>query len=93
MSSAKKLGYKKGDFVYTGAFPGILIGDVHTTTPLCEVWGIEHECGGCYASDLRRLTFTEFKAMVQQYNPGAIIEADTQEAKLAIAKAELEASK
>lgn len=65
MTSAKKLGFKKGDFVFTGTFPGIIIGDVHTWTPTCEVWGFEHECGSVYAHELKRLTREEFMAMAK----------------------------
>ena len=65
--SAKTMGFKKGDFVFTGAFPGIIIGDVHTNTPTCEVWGFEHESGSVYASDLKKLTAEEFKNVASQY--------------------------
>jgi len=67
MQTAKAMGYKKGDFVFTGAFPGIIISDVHTATPCCEVWGFEHESGSCYAKDLRKLTLAEFNAMLLQH--------------------------
>lgn len=60
MQTAKKLGYVKGDFIFTGLFPGIIVGEVHTTTPMCEVWGIEQEIGSCYAEEITRLTFDEF---------------------------------
>ena len=58
--TAKALGYQVGDLVYTGAFPGILISDVNSATPTCEVFGFEQEMGSCYASDLRRLTKEEW---------------------------------
>ena len=48
MQTAKALGFKKGDFVHTGTFPGIVIGDVDTATPRCEVFGLEHEIGSAY---------------------------------------------
>lgn len=58
--TAKALGFAKGDFVHTGAFPAVLVSDAHTETPCCEVWGWEHEAGSCYAYDLKHLTFEEF---------------------------------
>lgn len=67
MKTGKALGFKKGDFVYTGAFPGIIISDVQTFAPCCEVWGIEHEMGSAYATDLRRLSFAQFVEMATQY--------------------------
>lgn len=60
MITGKQMGLKKGDFVFTGAFPGIIISDVHTFAPCCEVWGIEHELGSAYAADMRKLTREEF---------------------------------
>lgn len=67
METAKKLGFTKGDFVHTGAFPAVVIGDVHTRTPLCEVWGFEHEMGSAYAEDLAPMTWEEFKAEAGRY--------------------------
>lgn len=67
METAKRLGFRKGEFVHTGAFPGIIIGDVHTRTPTCEVWGFEHEMGSAYAEDLQLLSFSEFKALAERY--------------------------
>ncbi len=67
METAKKLGFKKGDFVHTGAFPGIVIGDVHTAAPTCEVWGFEHEMGSAYAEDLTPMTWGEFQAVANRY--------------------------
>jgi len=64
--TGKSLGFKKGDFVFTGAFPGIIISDVHTFAPCCEVWGIEHEGGSAYATDLQKLTYQEFTYMIKQ---------------------------
>ncbi len=83
MQTAKALGFKKGDFVHTGLFPGILIGDVHTTTPLCEVWGLEHECGSAYANELRKLTYDEFVRVLHTV-PSRMESATTAEAKKAI---------
>lgn len=65
--TAKALGFKKGDFVFTGVFPGIIISDVHTSTPCCEVWGVEHEMGSAYATDLKKLTKAEFLASAERY--------------------------
>lgn len=65
MKTAKALGFAKGDFVFTGAFPGIIISDAHTATPCCEVWGFEQEMGSCYAYDLRKLSYPEFVQAVK----------------------------
>lgn len=67
MQTAKKLGFKKGDFVHTGAFPGIVIGDVHTAAPTCEVWGFEHEMGSAYAEDLTLMTWEDFQSVAGRY--------------------------
>lgn len=65
--TAKALGFKKGDFVTTGYFPAIVAGHVNTSTPLCEVWGVEHECGSAYANELRRISFVEFCELAGRY--------------------------
>ncbi len=67
MKTGKALGFKKGDFVHTGAFPGIIISDVHSFAPCCEVWGFEHEMGSAYAEDLTAMTWEEFKAVAERY--------------------------
>lgn len=68
MQTAKKLGFKKGDFVLTECgFPAILISDVHTSTPVAEVWGLEHEGGSVYADKLVLLAYWQFKAHCQQW--------------------------
>ena len=85
METAKKLGFKKGDFVHTGAFPGIVIGDVHTAAPTCEVWGFEHEMGSAYAEDLTLMTWQEFQAVAERY--GFDGSAYSEAAKNAIAQA------
>lgn len=85
METAKKLGFKKGDFVHTGSFPGIIIGDVHTRTPTCEVWGFEHEMGSAYAGDLTLLSWPDFKALANRFGFGGT--ADSQAGKDAIAAA------
>lgn len=56
----------------TPAFPAVIISDAHTTTPCCEVWGIEQECGSAYANELRRISFAEFQAQVRLYKPGLL---------------------
>lgn len=58
--TGKKLGLKVGDLVHTGAFPAVIISDVNTTTPCCEVFGIEQECGSAYAHQMKKLTVAEF---------------------------------
>ncbi len=67
MNTGKKLGFKKGDFVHTGAFPGIIISDVHTFAPVCEVWGYEHESGSAYADDLVLLNWPTFESLAKRY--------------------------
>jgi hypothetical protein len=67
MPTGKALGFKKGDFVFTGAFPGIIISDVHTFAPCCEVWGFEHESGSAYATDLRHMTRDEWLDLATRY--------------------------
>jgi len=86
MQTGKQLGFKKGDFVHTGAFPGIIIGDVHTQTPTCEVWGFEHEMGSAYAEDLTLLSWQEFKAVAGRY--GFDGTADSEAAKETIKRAQ-----
>ena len=67
MQTAKALGFKKGDFVHTGSFPGIVIGDAHTRTPVCEVWGFEHEMGSAYADDLVLMNWPTFQSLAKRY--------------------------
>lgn len=66
MVTGIKQGLAVGDFVYTGAFPAIIISDVRTSTPCCEVFGYEQECGSAYASDMRKLSKDEFLRMAQE---------------------------
>lgn len=66
METGKALGFKKGDFVHTGFFPGIIVSDVHTFAPCCEVWGVEHEIGSSYAKDLRKLSYLEWLYAAKQ---------------------------
>lgn len=88
METAKRLGFRKGEFVHTGAFPGIIIGDVHTRTPTCEVWGFEHEMGSAYAEDLTLLSWPEFKTLADRY--GFDGTAYSEAAKEAITQAQAE---
>ncbi|MDE1977260.1 MAG: hypothetical protein KGI84_08380 [Elusimicrobia bacterium] len=67
MQTGKQLGFKKGDFIHTGAFPGIIVSDVHTHAPTCEVWGYEHETGSAYAEELVRMTWEEFQAVAGRF--------------------------
>lgn len=71
MQTGKSLGFKKGDFVFTGAFAGIIISDVHTYAPCCEVWGFAHEMGSAYATDLRHISYEGFKATAREYDGSA----------------------
>jgi len=90
MNTAKALGFKKGDFVHTGAFPGIIVSDAHTRTPVCEVWGFEHESGSAYADDLVLLNWPTFKSLAERYGFNGT--AYSQEAKDAIRYAQEKAS-
>ena len=55
--TAKSLGFKKGDcVVIDDAFVGVLMLDVHTCAPCCEVWGLAHESGSVYAESLKKIT-------------------------------------
>jgi hypothetical protein len=67
MTTAKKLGFALGQLVHTGAFPAVIISDVNTATPVCEVWGFEQESGSVYASDLRKLGTDEFIEAVESH--------------------------
>lgn len=71
MTTAKKLGFGLGDLVSTGQmegvpFVGVVVGEVNTATPMCEVWGFEQEQGSVYAHQLKKITTAEFIALVQQ---------------------------
>lgn len=90
MKTGKALGFKKGDFVHTGAFPGIIISDVQTFAPCCEVWGLEHEMGSAYAEDMTLLTWENFQELAKRF--GFEGTADSKTAQEAIAKAKAAAS-
>lgn len=64
--TAKSLGFVKGDYAIDRNFGWVhkLIQDVHTATPLCEVWGLEHEYGSAYAADLVKITEQEALARI-----------------------------
>ena len=91
MITGKAIGLKKGDFVFTGAFPGIVISDVHTSTPCCEVWGFEHESGSAYAKDMSKITYGTFLAMCADHGHNAPLEAYSTVAKAAIRNAAAQA--
>lgn len=90
MKTGKALGFKKGDFVHTGAFPGIIISDVQTFAPCCEVWGLEHEMGSAYAEDMTLLTWENFQELAKRF--GFDGTADSKTAREAIAKAKAAAT-
>lgn len=59
MATAKKLGFKKGDWAMlkgTG-WAAKLISDVHTSTPVAMVFGWETEAGSVYAHDLVKIPY------------------------------------
>jgi hypothetical protein len=60
MATGKSFGLKVGDLVYTGAFPAVIMSDVGTSTPCCEVFGFEQECGSAYAHDLKKISVEQF---------------------------------
>lgn len=93
MRTAKKMDFKKGDFIFNGLFPGIIIQNVNTSTPLCEIWGIEHEMGSVYATDLRKLSFDEFQVMVRAQSHELEIKSDSEVGRKAIKDAEIKATK
>lgn len=66
MPSARKLGFAVGQLVWTGAFPAVLIGDINTETPMCEVWGFEQESGSVFAKDLKPLSTESFIKAVER---------------------------
>lgn len=62
LPTGKSLGLVKGDYVTTEmGWPGIVRSQVHTFSPVVEVFGLYHEIGGCYASNLHKITFEEFE--------------------------------
>lgn len=86
LNTARALGFRKGDFVHTGAFPGIIVSDVNSRTPVCEVWGFEHESGSAYADDLTLLSWDTFKSLAERYGFNGT--AFSEVAKSAIARAQ-----
>lgn len=57
MITGKKLGLKVGDLVTVGAgWPAVIMSDVNTGTPCCEVFGFEQECGSEYATALSKVS-------------------------------------
>ena len=67
MLTGKARGFKVGDFVHTGMFPGIIVSDVNTTTPTCEVWGFDHETGSAWAEEIIPLSWTEFSGLARRF--------------------------
>lgn len=65
--TAKARGFRKGDYALTGyGFVAKLISMVHTTTPLCEVWGLEHEFGSVYADELIKISQADAEQIVKK---------------------------
>ena len=89
MQTAKKLGLVKGDFIITSMrWAGIIISDAHTATPCCEVWGLEHEMGSCYAEELYKCNFETFEKLAKDFGYDGSAYAEV--SKKAIAKARQE---
>lgn len=61
------MGFKVGDLVFTGSFPAVIMSDVNTSTPCCEVFGFEQECGSAYATDLKPMSKEEFLEQAARY--------------------------
>ena len=69
MTTAKKLGFKKGDWAMlrgTG-WEVKLLSDVHTATPVGMVFGWETEAGSVYARDLVKLSYMEQVAFEEKH--------------------------
>ena len=67
MQTAKARGFVKGDYALTSmGFVAKLIQDVHTATPLCEVWGLEHEFGSVYADELEKIGKDEAEEIIKE---------------------------
>lgn len=71
MQTGIKRDFKVGDLVFTGAFPAIIISDVRTSTPCCEVFGFEQECGSVYATDLKPLPKDDWLRLAAANGHGA----------------------
>lgn len=66
--TGKKLGLKVGDLVVTGAgFAAVIISDVNTHTPCCEVFGIEQECGSDYAESIVKVSIGRWLELAKGY--------------------------
>lgn len=69
MTTAKKLGFKKGDWALlrgTG-WSAKLLSDVHTSTPVAMVFGWESEAGSVYARDLVKIPYDEQVLLEEQH--------------------------
>ncbi len=69
MTTAKKMGFKKGDWVLLrdSNWYAKLLSDVHTAYPVAYVIGWAHEAGSVYASDLVRLSDLDMEALEEMY--------------------------
>lgn len=69
MTTAKKMGFKKGDWVRLrdSNWVAKLISDVHTACPVAFVFGFYEEAGSVYASDLVKLPI-EVQARLERDN-------------------------
>ena len=69
MATAKKLGFKKGDWALLRGtqWPAKLISDVHTSTPVAMVFGWESEAGSVYAHDLVKISYDEQVLLEEQH--------------------------
>lgn len=66
--TAKKMGLKKGDWVTVehGWYAKILL-NVHTSTPMCYVFGWVHEVGSVHCSSLTKVNDVAAEALEQKY--------------------------
>jgi hypothetical protein len=69
VATAKKLGFKKGDWALLRGtqWPAKLISDVHTSTPVAMVFGWESEAGSVYAHDLVKISYDEQVLLEEQH--------------------------
>lgn len=88
-----KKGLAVGDFVHTGAFPAIIISDVRTYAPCCEVFGFEQECGSAYAAEMIRLTKGQFLEMCERQGYKQPFEVYSQKSYDALKAAGIEVTK
>ncbi len=67
MSTAKDLGFIKGDYAITKeGFVAKLLEDLNTDNPFCEVWSLEHELISIRADELREISKPEAENLIAE---------------------------